>query len=173
MTKRRLPIKLGAGVIILLLNCSFLLSLTSESTLMDFFMQLRQGLFWADNNLFDARTILRFKEKIDLSIEQEKKIENIMLAYEESSFRSSAEIKIGELRFATYIKSEKVDRKEIAKLIKQISTKKTDWIVNYINYLLDLREILSSEQLEKMKVIAKKERIRRHRTASLPDNNQE
>lgn len=125
---------------------------------MEFIKKLKLGLFLAENNLVTARTLLEFKEEIGLSKEQEKKIEDLLLAYEESAIRSGAEVKIGELRFVSYLESEQIDRKEIARLIRQLSKQKTDAIVDYINYLLDIREILSLEQLEKAKIIREKEK---------------
>ena len=111
------------------------------------------GFYMAGKNLFNAHTILKMKDQINLSGDQVNKIENIVLSFRESSIRKSAEIKIRELRLASYLKSEKVDRKQIEKVIRQISKMKTDCIVEYMNYLLDLREILTDEQFEKLKKI--------------------
>jgi Spy/CpxP family protein refolding chaperone len=119
--------------------------------------QIMWSFFWAKKDLFDARLILDAKESIGLTKEQQQKIENKMLAYEETSIKDWAEIKVLELRFASYVKSEKVDRKEIEKVVKEISARKTDCIVKYMNYLLDLKGILTPEQLRKMKAIHKKE----------------
>ncbi len=119
-----------------------------------FARQLRRDFYLADKNLFDARFILAKKEKIALSEQQVQKIESIKMTYQESAIRKSAEIKIRELRFTSYIKSGKIEKKEMASHIREIGKQKTDWVVDYINYLLDLRDVLTDKQLETLGKIA-------------------
>ena len=114
------------------------------------------GFFLAYQGLFDGRAVLKNKQAIDLSATQEKKIEALVLAFEESLIRKGAEIKINELKFALYIKADKVDRKEIARLITEISRQKTDSIIAYLDYLLDVREMLTGRQREKLKKLIPK-----------------
>lgn len=138
------------GLLIIVLSFSLITaeeSKTDEETR----RQFRRALYWADKGLFDARLILKIKDKIGLTTEQEQRIENLMLAYEEASLSDKGEIKVLELKFASYVKSDKVDRSEIKKLVKEISQRKTDCIVRYLNYLLDLKAVLSAEQYEKIK----------------------
>ncbi|MCP5050750.1 MAG: hypothetical protein GY940_26540, partial [bacterium] len=40
--------------------------------------------------------------------------------------------------------------------IREISQQKTDWVVAYINYLMDLREVLTSGQLETLDKLREK-----------------
>lgn len=103
-----------------------------------------------DCGLYDGRIILSVKDKIGLTAAQEEKIENLMLDYEAFSIRNSGEIKIKELRFASYLKSGEMDRKEVAKHIREISNEKTDMIVRHLNHVLDLKEILTPDQRRKM-----------------------
>ena len=49
-----------------------------------------------------------------------------------------------------------MDRKEVEKHIRQISKIKTDMIVDYMNYLLDVKEILTPAQREKIKQLKKR-----------------
>lgn len=116
------------------------------------------AFFLAESDLYDARLILKVKDKIGLTNEQEEKIEDIMLAHEAFVIRNSAEIKIKELRFASYLKSEpgEMDRRQVEKYIREISKEKTDLIVHCMNYLLDLKEILTPSQLQKMAEIREK-----------------
>jgi len=116
------------------------------------------AFFLAESDLYDARLILKVKDKIGLTNEQEEKIEDIMLAHEAFVIRNSAEIKIKELRFASYLKSEpgEMDRRQVEKYIREISKEKTDLIVHCMNYLLDLKEILTPSQLQKVAEIRKK-----------------
>ncbi|MCI0470515.1 MAG: hypothetical protein L0Y73_02540 [Candidatus Aminicenantes bacterium] len=118
--------------------------------------QMMWSYFWAQKDLFDARLILEAKEKVGLTKEQQRKIENKMLEFEEASIKQWAEIKVLELRFASHVKSEKVDRKEIEKVVREISARKTECILKYMNYLLDIKGILTPEQLRKMKALRKR-----------------
>jgi hypothetical protein len=110
--------------------------------------QLQNAFLLADKNLFEAEFILGKKDKIFLSAEQEQKVETIMMAYQETCIRIGAEIKIRELRLASAIRSEHLNKTQMANYIREISGQKTDWVVKYFNYLLDLRELLSKKQLE-------------------------
>ena len=100
--------------------------------------RLKSLFFMAENDLYDGRLLLKVKDKIELTKEQEEKIL--------------------ELRFASYLKSEngEMNRKQVAAYIREISNKKTDLIVQYMNHLLDLKEILTPEQVQKMAEIREK-----------------
>jgi hypothetical protein len=119
----------------------------------DTLRQIKHLLFLSKNNLYDGRLLLRLKDKIGLTEDQEKKIEDLMLEHEAFSIRSSAEIKIKELQFASYLKSKKkkIDRKQMEQRIREISSEKTKMIVHYMNYLLDLRELLTTQQVETLR----------------------
>lgn len=119
---------------------------------------LRFGLHMAENNLFEARLILRLKSEIGLGAEQEQKIENLMLAYEESAIRRGSDIKVLELKFATLLKGKRVDRREMEKLARQMGNMRTDLQVGHLNYLLDVRDVLTPEQVQKLEQL--KEKIR-------------
>jgi Spy/CpxP family protein refolding chaperone len=110
--------------------------------------RLLQFMFLTDSNLVDGRRLLPLKDKIGLTPEQEKKIEDLVLEQEAFNIRCSAEIKIKEVRFASYLKAGKLGRKEMESYIREISAEKTSFIVNYVNYLLDVRELLTPRQLK-------------------------
>ena len=117
---------------------------------------LKFGLFMAENNLFEARMILRLKSEIGLTPEQEKKIENLMLAHEETAIKREADIKVMELHFAALLKEEKVNRKEMGKMAREIGNFKTDLQIDHLNYLLDIRDTLNPEQIQKMENLKRK-----------------
>lgn len=117
---------------------------------------LKFGLFMAENNLFEARMILRFKSDIGLTPEQEKKIENMMLAHEETAIKRQADIKVMELRFAAVLKGEKVNRREMEKMAREIGNYKTDLQIGHLNYLLDIRDTLNPEQIQKVESLKRK-----------------
>jgi Spy/CpxP family protein refolding chaperone len=123
-----------------------------------------------DCGLYDGRIILSVKDKIGLTADQEEKIENLMLDYEAFSIRNSGEIKIKELRFASYLRSGEMDRNEVAKHIREISKEKTDMIVRHLNHVLDLKEILTPDQRRKMAELRDKwrESRQKHRGENKP-----
>ena len=115
---------------------------------------LRFGLHMAEDNLFEARFILRQKGELGLSAAQQKKVEDLMLAYEEGAIRAGSDIKVLELKFAALLRAGGVDRREMERQARAIGGKRTDLQVNHLNYLLDVRAVLNPEQvrkLEKMK----------------------
>ncbi|MFH2108337.1 MAG: Spy/CpxP family protein refolding chaperone [Chrysiogenia bacterium] len=120
---------------------------------------MRFGLYMAENNLFEARFILRLKTEIGLTSQQEQKIENMMLAYEESAIRRGSDIKVLELKFASLLKGNRIDRREMEKQAREIGKMKTDLQVGHLNYLLDVRDTLSPEQIRKLEKM--KEKFRR------------
>lgn len=135
---------------------------------------LKFGLFMAENNLFEARMILRFKSEIGLTPEQEKKIENMMLAHEETAIKREADLKVMELHFAAMLKEEKVNRKEMEKMARGIGNYKTDLQIGHLNYLLDIRDVLNPEQIQKVENLKKqfvqhmRERFQERRQNRLP-----
>jgi Spy/CpxP family protein refolding chaperone len=117
---------------------------------------MRFGLYMAENNLFEARFILRLKTEIGLTSPQEQKIENMMLAYEESAIRRGSDIKVLELKFASLLKGNRIDRREMEKMAREIGKMKTDLQVGHLNYLLDVRDTLIPEQVQKLEKLKEK-----------------
>ena len=126
------------------------------------------SFFLTESNLFDGRWLLEKKDKIALTRAQEEKIENLMLAHEAFSIRCTAEIKIKELQFAAYLKTGKIDRKEIEKHIREIGKEKTNLIVDHLNYLLDLRNLLTNRQIETLMQIKEQKKPEIHRNDETP-----
>jgi len=117
---------------------------------------MRFGLYMAENNLFEARFILHMKSEIGLTSQQEKKIEDMMLSYEESAIRRGSDIKVLELKFASQLKGNRIDRREMEKMVREIAKMKVDLQVGHINYLLDVRETLTPEQIQKLEKMKEK-----------------
>lgn len=135
---------------------------------------LKFGLHMAENNLFEARLILRLKSEIGLTGEQEQKIENMMLGHEEAVIRRASDIKVLELKFASLLKNNRIDRREMEKMAREIGKIKTDLQVDHLNYLLDVRDTLTPEQIQKIEILKKemagriREKIRGRRGDSPP-----
>jgi len=111
--------------------------------------------------LFSGRFILKYKDSLALTPEQEKKIERIKTAYKETAINGSSEIKMEEFKLAGIIESGNASREEIEKMIRKISKRKSALIIDRFNYHLDLREILTAEQVEKLKAFAQESRRKR------------
>lgn len=126
----------------------------------DLVKHLKGIFFSAGKNLYEPHIILRLKEKINLSQQQERKIEKLMLNLQETAIRTGAEIKIEELRLVSYLNSGKTSRKETARRLREIGKKKTAMIVAYMNCLLDLGEILTAKQLQMLREMKKKKKKR-------------
>lgn len=117
---------------------------------------MRFGLYMAENNLFEARFILHLKSEIGLSAQQEQKIEDLMLANEENAIRRGSDVKVLELKFASQLKGNRIDRREMEKQVREIARMKTDLQVGHLNYLLDVRDTLTPEQIQKLEKMKEK-----------------
>jgi len=116
----------------------------------------------SDLDLYPARFILGHKETIGLSRKQEDAVENLMLDFEEYAISHSAKIKIKELCFATGLKSLHPDREEMALQVKEICRMKIDLSVAYVNFLLDLRDLLTANQRNQLRARKKTKAFRHH-----------
>ena len=111
---------------------------------------LRYGIRMAEKNLFSPRVLLKVKDKIGLTTDQVAKIEKMHLAFQESAIKGHSDVKIMEVKFDAYLKIEKINRKKVEKMIRDIASFKTDMFVDRINFLLDLRSLLTPEQIKKL-----------------------
>lgn len=144
------------------------------SDFLDHMDKLKLLRYFAEQDLIDGRIILRFSEKINLTDKQLARAESLFLAFEEVSIAKNAEIKIMELRLTSQLKAKKTDRKAVEKLLRNIGKNKTDLFIAYLNYLFDLRDVLTPEQMEELREIKSKfkDRKRRRREPN-PDERRE
>ncbi len=110
----------------------------------------RFGIMLVDKNLFPAPMLLRHKDDIGLTAEQVSKIEKMQEQQQESFIKKQAEINVKELKLSTFLKEEKIDRGKLESMILEIGKMRTDLQVQHINHLLDLRDLLTAEQLKKL-----------------------
>jgi Spy/CpxP family protein refolding chaperone len=80
----------------------------------------------------------------------------MMLAYEESAIRRGSDIKVLELKFASQLKPNRIDRREMEKMVREIGKMRTDLQVGHLNYLLDVRDTLTPEQVQKLEKLKEK-----------------
>jgi len=126
----------------------------------DMMRHARFGIHMAENFLFPGRILLKFKDEINLTPKQVQVIEKMDENYKEAGIRKQADIKILELKLHSYLKKDPVDRKQMEKMIREVAQMRTDMQIDRMNYLLDVKKILTKEQLEKIESLKKRRRQR-------------
>ena len=86
----------------------------------------RYGIHMAEKNLFSPRMLLKFKDKIELTDDQVKKLEKFQELFQESMIRRKADIKIKELKLNNYLKEDQLNRKKMESMIREVANMKTD-----------------------------------------------
>lgn len=124
----------------------------------DMVKHARFGIHMAEKNLFSGTILLKFKDEIGLTEEQVGKIEKMSDLFQEAMIRKQADIKVKGLKLRSYLKEEQVDRKKMETMIREIAKMRTDLQVDQMNYLLDLKDLLLPEQIEKIESLKKERR---------------
>jgi Spy/CpxP family protein refolding chaperone len=119
------------------------------------------GLHMAERNLFPCVILLQMKDEIGLTKEQVDKIEKIQGTIQENSIKRQADIKILELKLANSLQADKADRAQIEKSIRDISKLRTDMQIEHINHLLNIRDVLTPDQVKKIEELKKNFRSNR------------
>lgn len=119
------------------------------------------GLQMAEKNLLPARMLLRFKTEIGLTDVQVKKIEKMQLNYQAFNIKSSTDAKLLGLKISTEFNAAKVNRGKITSLIKKVGIIKSEMQVSRINYLLDVRSVLTKAQIDKINSLRLERRANR------------
>ena len=110
---------------------------------------MEYGTKMAEMNMFHGRLLLNMKAEIGLNQDQVDKIEKMSLVFQESVIKRMADTKVKELKLANYLQGDKIDRKVVEKMVKEISELKTGLQIDRIYYLLDIRGLLTPEQIAK------------------------
>ena len=119
------------------------------------------GLKMAEKNLLPARILLRFKTEIGLTDVQVKKIEKMQSNYQEYKIKSIADAKLIGLKISTVFNADKVNRGKVTSLIKKVGLIKTEMQVSRINYLLDVKSVLTKAQIGKINSLKQERRAKR------------
>ena len=99
--------------------------------------------------------LLKYKDKLLLTPQQMQKIKESIIEDKEYSIRNAAEIKIKELRLAYSLKQAKVNRKEIERQIRSLGGNKVSQVIKYMNYLFNLRKVLTPKQRQSFNNISR------------------
>ena len=118
------------------------------------------GIRMVEQNLFPVYLLLKFKDEIGLTDVQVEDIEKIRLKHYELAIRQSSEIKLKELKLGTLLKNDTVNRSAMEKMIREIGKMKTDLSIQRIHFMLDVKKVLSDEQIQKIEKLKKEMRIR-------------
>jgi len=127
----------------------------------DMSRHMKYGIRIAEQNLVSGSMLLKIKDEIGLSVEQISKIKQMRKLQEEKMAREGEKVKAIEKKISLELMQEKSDRKKLEKLLKEVAGLKTLGKIDFMNYLLDLRELLSEDQLKKTEDIKKKMRLER------------
>lgn len=136
-----------------LMLVSFHMTLSAKAGQMRQYKMMRHarfGIMMAEKNLFPAFILLKHKEEIGLTQDQVTKIEKMQELQHETFIRKQADIKVKELKFNSYLKEDQIDRGKMETMIREIAKMKTDVQIAHINYLLDLKNLLTPEQVQKL-----------------------
>jgi Spy/CpxP family protein refolding chaperone len=113
------------------------------------------GLNMAEKSFLHCEMLLKFKDEIGLTPEQVGKIEKMRDSFTEASIKQEADIKIQGLKLISILKKDQVDRKAAEKMIRDISKLKTDLQIDRMNYLMDVKSVLTPEQIKKIEDLRK------------------
>jgi Spy/CpxP family protein refolding chaperone len=86
------------------------------------------------------------KSQLNLSEEQEKKIETLRLTHEESMIKLRSDLELKELEIRKLKSFEKFSRSEMINLTKEISAIKNDMALTRVNHQMDVYELLDENQ---------------------------
>ncbi len=129
----------------------------------DVWKRARFGMHMAEKNLYSCRMLLHLKDQISLSAEQIKKIEKMQAAFAETQLRGKTEVKVQKMKFDTYLKGDNIDRNKLAKLVKSVAALQTNLQLDRLNFLLDVKSVLTADQVKKLEELKKKMRHRAFR----------
>lgn len=89
---------------------------------------------------------MNLKEQLNLSEDQEKKIEALRLTQEESMIKFRSDLELKELEIRKLKSTDKFSRSEMINLTKEINAIKNDMALTRVNHQMDVYELLDESQ---------------------------
>lgn len=126
------------------------LALQAEARRPDMMKHSRFGIRMAERNMIPARMLLQHKDELGLTDTQVSKIESMQTKFQEASIRGNADVKVKQLKLQNYLKSDKIDRKKLEQMIRDVAALKTNMQIDRMHYMLDVKSVLTAEQLKKI-----------------------
>jgi len=93
------------------------------------------------------------QEKLKLSSEQIAKLEKISLEARKTMIKERAELEIIELELTPLMEAKKFDRTKVQSVLDKMESIRAEMAKGRIKNLLDMREVLTSEQFKELKKI--------------------
>lgn len=94
---------------------------------------------------------VRLKARLELTPEQKEKMKDVRLDFEREKIKLRADLKIAKLELRSLMAEEELDRGDIYNKIEHMGQLKTKLAKNRVDKRMALREILTKEQLDKLK----------------------
>ena len=89
---------------------------------------------------------MNIKEKLNLTDEQEDKIENLRLSHQEKMIKFKADLDLKELEIRKVKSSDKISRSEMIRIEKEINIIKNEMALERVNHQMDVYDILDANQ---------------------------
>ena len=139
MSKEQNQIKLRKGQImknlIVVLMALFLITVVNQEV----FSQKRGN--WNKNNYR-----MNVKEKLNLTDEQQNKIESLRLTHQEKMIKYKADLDLKELEIKKLKSSDKMSRSEMLRIEKGINIIKNEMALERVNHQMDVYDLLDVSQ---------------------------
>jgi Spy/CpxP family protein refolding chaperone len=113
-----------------------------------------QGMI-ASPNFIPVRLLLKAKDKIGLSAEQEKKLIAMMDNHEQWAIKFRADMEIQALKLRSSLEAEQVNLKDAEGLIRAQADMRAEMQIARLHFQLDVKAVLTAEQLEKLAELKK------------------
>jgi len=89
---------------------------------------------------------MNLKQQLNLSEDQEKKIDGLRLSHEEAMIKFRSDLELKELEMRKLKSSEKLSRTEMINITKEISSVKNDMALARTNHQMDIYDLLDENQ---------------------------
>lgn len=111
------------------------------------FFTINQDLFAQKNQRMDRQNFREnIKEKLNLTTEQESKIEALRLTHEEEMINLRNELDLKELEMKKLNSSNNVSRNDVLKLTRELSEIKSKMDIAKAEHRMDVYDLLNSDQ---------------------------
>ena len=142
----------------IIIGITFSPALFSYASPQDFMRYNRYHLRLAESNLIPAEVVLKLKDKLNVSAEQENKLNEIIRSFKEEIKPEKLELKKLELSFAKYLKGERIDHKEMEDKLRAIARLEIELQIKSMAYLLAVKSTLNVKQLKIIEALKKEHR---------------
>lgn len=118
-----------------------------------------QGLL-ASENFIPVRMLLKAKDQIGLSAEQEKQLMAMNEAHEQWQIKFRADMEIQALKLSSSLQAEKVNLKDAEGLIRAQADMRAEMQIARLRFQQEVKSLLTPEQLDKLSELKKEFRDR-------------